>query len=376
MYDFAMMQAFEINHKLSSQSTPMKHLLLLITIILFLPSKHEAQGCAGVKNISEFSQYQYLQSDLGSTGSPWIVGINNRYFKAFRVFRGKVDLEVPARNQAVNRNFTTEISINRLMNRGWSLTLALPVSANNREASGEHSGPDTERFKTSAFGLGDIRLSVSKWMLKPTETLKGNFQLGFGLKFPTGDFAQKDYFHRNGSLVLAAVNPGIQPGDGGLGLIAELNAYYDIGPKLGLYANLYYMANPRENNGESWGGFTYTEEQIQAGIDLMSVPDAFALRGGVYFDIISTFTLSAGIRHEGVPVNDFIGGSKGGRRPGYYSSVEPGFILRTPKVSFYGYAPVIISREIKQTVGGKLLGAHGPGGSANFQIFFGALFKL
>lgn len=358
------------------QSKTMKQFLLLLTCILFLPLKHYAQGCAGIKNVSEVSQYQYLQSDLGGTGSPWIVGINNRYFKSFKDFRGKTDLETPARNQAINKNFTTEISINRLMNSGWSLSLAIPVSANVREASGEHGGPDTERFKTSGYGLGDIRLVVSKWMLKPTETLKGNFQLGFGLKFPTGDFAQKDYFHRNGSLVLAAVNPGIQPGDGGLGLIGELNAYYLIAQQLGLYTNLYYMANPRENNGESWGGFTYTEEQLQAGIDLMTVPDAFALRGGIYYEASSSFTLSAGLRFEGVPVNDLIGGSKGGRRPGNYLSVEPGLIFRMPKVSFYGYAPVIFSREIKQTVGGKLLGVHSPGGSADYQIFFGILLKL
>ena len=354
-----------------------QHLILLfITCILFLPTKHQAQGCAGIKNVSEPSQGQYLQSNLESTSSSWIVGINNRYYRSFRDFRGKTDLETPARNQAINKNFTTEISVSHLMNRGWSLNLAVPVVANVRGASNEHSGPNTERFKTSAYGLGDIRLVVSKWMLRPTDSLKGNFQLSFGLKFPTGDFAQKDYFHRNGTLVLAAVNPGIQPGDGGLGLIGELNAYYRFGKSLGLYANLYYMANPREHNGESWGGFSYTEDQLQAGVNLMSVPDAFALRGGIYFDVASSLTLSAGIRHEGLPVNDLIGGSRGGRRPGSYFSFEPGFILRTSKVSFFGYAPVIVSRDLKQTVGGKILGVHSPGGSADFQIFFGALFKL
>ena len=361
---------------LSSQSTTMKQLLLLITCILFLPSKHDAQGCAGVKNISECSQGQYLQSDLGSTSSPWNISINNRYFKAYRNFRGTVDLETPPANQAINKNFTTEISINHLMNNGWSLTVAVPISVNAREASGEHGGPNTERFTTRAYGLGDIRLVVSKWMLKPTETLKGNFQLGFGLKFPTGDFAQKDYFHRNGGLVLAPVNPGIQPGDGGLGLIAEMNAYYSIAQRLGLYANIYYMANPREHNGENWGGFSYTEEQIQAGINLGSVADAFAFRWGIYHETSSSFTLSAGLRYEGVPVNDLIGGSKGGRRPGNYLSVEPGVIFRMSKISFYGYAPIIVSREINQSVGGKLLGVHGPGGSADYQIFFGILFKL
>ncbi len=369
---------------LSSQLTPMKNLLLIIICILSLPSKQEAQGCAGIKYISEIGQTQYLQPDLGntgfnleSTGSSWIVGINNRYFKSYRDYRGKTDLETPSQNQAVNKNFTTEMSVNYLMKRGWSIALAIPVSANVREAAGEHGGPNTQRFETKAYGLGDIRLVVSKWMLKPEDSFKGNLQLGFGLKFPTGDFAQKDYFHRNGTLVLAAVNPGIQPGDGGLGLIGELNAYYRLTQRVGLYANLFYLANPRENNGETWGGFTYTEEQIQAGVDLMSVPDAFALRGGLYYEPSSSFTLSAGLRFEGVPVEDIIGGSRwGDRRPGNYLSVEPGFIFRRPKISFYGYTPVIFSREIKQTVGGKLLGVHGPGGSADYQFFFGILLRL
>lgn len=361
-----------ILHKVSA----MKSLVLLTVFMLCLPSKHSAQGCAGVKNISDFSQGQYLQTDLGNTSSSWNISINNRYFKSYRDFRGKVDLEVPPRNQAINKNFTTEITTNFLMNRGWSMTLAIPISANVREASGEHGGPNTERFKTNAYGLGDIRLVVSKWILKPTEPLKGNFQLGFGLKFPTGDFAQKDFFHRSEGLVLAPVNPGIQPGDGGLGLIGELNAYYRITQSLGLYTNLYYMANPLEHNGESWGGFTYSDEQLEAGVNLMSVADAFTLRGGAFYDISPSLTLSAGLRFEGVPVEDLIGGNIGGRRPGNYFSIEPGFIFRTSQLSFYAYAPVIISREIKQTVGGKVLGVHSPGGSADYQIMFGMLFKL
>ncbi len=360
----------------TAQPNLIKAFYLLISCMFLLTTKMEAQGCAGVKNVAEVRQDQFLQGDLGSTSSRWIVGINNRYFKSFRDFRAKVDLETPPENQSINRNFTTEIAVNHLMNNGWSLSLALPISANGREASREHGGPNTQRFKTRAFGLGDIRLVVSKWLLKPSSTLKGNLQLGLGLKFPTGDFAQKDYFHRPGGLVLAAVNPGIQPGDGGLGLIGELSIYYDVAQGTGLYANLYYMANPREHNGESWGDLPLSAEQIQAGIDLMSVADAFALRGGLYHRLTSSFMVSGGLRFEGVPVRDLLGGSRGGRRPGNYLSFEPGFIWRLPKVSFYGYVPFMLSREIKQTVGGEILGVHSPGGSADVQFFFGVLIKL
>lgn len=352
----------------------MKEFLLLIASILLICAKPQAQGCATVRNVSDFGQY--VQMDRGSIMSPWLLSFNNRYFKAYRDFRGSEDVSPDPRNESINRNFTTEFAISHLMNKGWSMTMVMPVMANTREASREHGGPDTKRYKTLAFGLGDITLTVYKWLGDPERARKGNVQVGFGLKFPTGDFAQKDYFHRPDTLILAPVNPGIQPGDGGLGLIAELNAYYRISDPFGLYANLYYMANPREHNGSDWGGFSYTEAQIEAGINVMSVPDAFSLRGGFYYDVLPELTLSAGFRFEGLPVRDFIGGSSGSRRPGHYLSLEPGFIFRTNNISFFGSVPSFVSRNIQQSVGGEILGVHGPGGSADYMLFLGALFKI
>ena len=352
----------------------MNQILLSFGIILLIHAQPMAQGCATVRNISEFGQY--VQQDLGTISSPWIVSINNRYYKAYRDFRGTEDVTPDPQNETINRNFTTEFAISRLLNHGWSMTMVVPIMANSREASREHGGPDTERFTQHAFGLGDITFTVYKWLLDPVRANKGNVQIGLGFKLPTGDFIQKDYFHRPDTLIVAPVNPGIQPGDGGLGLIAEVNAYYRITDPLHLYANLYYMANPRVHNGESWGGFSYTEEQVEAGIDVMSVPDAFSLRAGVSYDILSNLTLSGGLRFEGVPVRDLIGGSTGSRRPGYYLSIEPGFVFRTNTVSFFGSVPIFISRDIKQSVGGEILGVHGPGGSADYMVFLGALFKI
>lgn len=77
-------------------------------------------------------------------------------------------------------------------------------------------------------------------------------QFGLGIKFPTGDYRYQDYFYRKeDSLVLAPVNPSIQLGDGGTGITTELNTYYIINKAMSLYGNLFYLINPREQNGVS-----------------------------------------------------------------------------------------------------------------------------
>jgi hypothetical protein len=87
--------------------------------------------------------------------------------------------------------------------------------------------PQTPRHTTRSFGLGDIHFAIYKWLLGPSVYKKGNIQLGPGVKLPTADFKYQDYFYRNDSTnALAPVDRAIQPGDGGTGMTAELNAFY------------------------------------------------------------------------------------------------------------------------------------------------------
>ena len=61
----------------------------------------------------------------------------------------------------------------------------------------------------------------------PSVRQKGNIQLVLGIKLLTGDYKYQDYFYRNDTTkLLPAVNPSIQLGDGGTGIITELNAFY------------------------------------------------------------------------------------------------------------------------------------------------------
>ena len=56
------------------------------------------------------------------------------------------------------------------------------------------------------------------------------------------------------------------------------------------------------------------------------MPDQYVLRTGVAVALgKSPFAAALGLRMEGLPRYDFIGGSHGFRRPGYETFAEPGF---------------------------------------------------
>ena len=360
-----------------------KYTILLLGLWLFNQSAN-SQGCVVVRNISGFGQYNL--TDNAFTTSDWQLNINNRYFKAYRDYKGTVDQKTPKQNESVVRSFSTDISIGRLLRNGWSLDLSIPFASNSRATSLEHGGANTKRHTTHSFGIGDIRFTAYKWLLKPAVKQRGNIQLGLGIKFPTGAYNYQDFFYRTDSVkVLAAVNPSIQLGDGGTGIITEVNTFYFLNATktLSFYGNFYYMANPREQNGTA-----ITFGRIPSRIDslanniFLSVADQYSIRAGINYSLKNRFAFSLGIRDEGTPVEDLLGGSEGVRRAGHNISVEPGVIYKFKKASLYLYVPVIVGRETKQTLSDrfktKYTGTYTltQGGFGNYQAFVGALFKL
>jgi hypothetical protein len=361
----------------------MKKLVILLLGSLFFKQPVQSQGCVVIRNISGFGQYNL--TDNAFSTSDWQLNINNRFFKSFRDYKGTVDQKTPKQNESIVTSYTMDISISRLLRDGWSLDLSLPIAANSREASIEHGGPNTKRHTTNTFGIGDIRLIAYKWLLKPKVSQRANIQLGLGIKLPTGDYKFQDYFYRNDSTkVLSAVNPSIQLGDGGTGIITELNVFYILNAArtISLYGNFYYMANPREQNGVA-----FTAGKIPPRIDslanniILSVPDQFSIRAGAYYNI-KNWAFSAGIRNEGSPVKDLIGGSEGVRRAGHNFSVEPGIIYKLKRVSIYAFVPVIVNRKINQSVPDKFKTQYtgeytvSQGGFGNYLVFVGVLFKI
>jgi hypothetical protein len=361
----------------------MKKLTILLLSFWFFNQPAQSQGCIAIRNISGFGQYNL--TDNAFSTSDWQLNINNRFFKSYHDYKGTVDQKTPKQNEAVVKSYSMDISISRLMRDGWSLNFSLPFASGSRTASVEHGGPNTTRHTTNSFGIGDIRFTAYKWLLNPTVKQRGNIQLGLGFKFPTGDYKYQDYFYRNDSTkVLSAVNPSIQLGDGGTGIITEMNLFYILNSArtISLYGNFYYLINPREQNGVAFtAGKIPLRVDSLAGNIINSVPDVFSLRFGAYYNV-KNWAFSAGIRDEGIPVHDLVGGSEGVRRAGHNLSVEPGILYKMKKASIYAYVPFIVGRKISQNVPDenktKITGVYqiGQGGSGDYQVFAGVLFKL
>lgn len=361
----------------------MKKVIALIALVFLTTGNARSQGCIAVRNISGFGQYNLTSNAF--TTSAWQVNINTRYFKAYRDYKEKVDLKTPAPNQNIIKSYSMDIGITHLLDKGWSLDFSMPVSSNSRSSTLEHGGPNTVRHTTHTFGIGDVRITAYKWLLSPRVTQKGNIQVGLGIKLPTGDYKYQDYFYRNDTTrVLSSVNPAIQLGDGGTGIITEINTFYffNTDNKVGLYGNFYYLINPRDQNGVQYTtGRTPPPVVIQAGGLENSVPDVYSFRAGINLNL-KHWSFSAGLRDEGSPVRDLIGENNGTRRAGYTLSAEPGIIYKLKKATLYTYVPFIISHAIKQNLVDKRVSeingiyTVGPGGSGDYQIFIGAQFQL
>jgi hypothetical protein len=199
-----------------------------------------------------------------------------------------------------------------------------------------------------AIGIGDMRLSANFLLLNPEKHLDHNISLSLGVKAPTGDDAVTDWSYRPTGPELRPVDSAIEPGDGGWGIVFSGNAFAKVFKDTFVFANGFYLSNPREMNGVHTVNFdklSFTHGD--RGLMFNSVPDQSMVRGGLARPLWKAIGLSGnfGVRWEGIPSHDLIGGSDGYRQPGYSLSVEPGvsishgrdFLEVTVPVAVYRY---------------------------------------
>ena len=331
----------------------------LSIIASFYFSTHTfAQGCVAIRSTGGMCMMDH--SDHAASSKGWLLTTNGRYFKSFRHFKGTEEQKerLLQHTEVINHQTAVDLALTRVFNDRWSVMVDVPLLANTRSSLYEHglvngSYVKQERQSMHSFGLGDMRLAAYRWLLNPQKNTKGNIQLGLGIKLPTGDYNYKDYWYNvgpNGTKALRPVDQSIQLGDGGTGITAEVNTFYNITHGLGLYGNFYYLSNPREQNGVR----TYREtlSASLANEAIMSVPDQYMARAGFNYapGFAQKLMASAGVRLEGIPVYDLIGGSGDFRRPGYIWSVEPGLSYRTSRGNFFATAPVAFIRNRTQSV--------------------------
>ncbi|HSB93416.1 MAG TPA: hypothetical protein VLC28_09875 [Flavitalea sp.] len=331
----------------------MRQLILIIFLSVVISQAANAQGCVAIRSTGASSTMQMPHHDQ----SKWQFNANYRYFKSFRHFKGKEEQEERVEQGTDVRNFSNalDISLIRQFTNRFSMAVNLPLLANRRSSLYEHGLVNgvyvkKERHSTSSYGVGDMRLSAYYWLLDPMKSMKGNIQLGVGIKFATGDYNYKDYWWNvgpNGTKELRTVDQSIQLGDGGTGFTVEMNSYYSFTPALSIYANGFYLINPRDVNGTR----TYREtlSPALANEDIMSVPDQYMARAGFNY-MKGRWGFTGGMRLDGIPVYDLVGQSNAFRRPGYVIAVEPGISYQKGKNFFYLNVPVALVRNRTQSV--------------------------
>ena len=323
----------------------MKRITLIISTLITICTYEKAfsQGCVAIKGTAGICSRP-------SDAKGWDLNLNNRYFKSYKHFVGTIEQKqrVEEGSEVINHSYELDITATRTLNSRWSLAVTVPIMDFARSSLYEHDGKS--RHSTHSFGIGDARFSAYRWMFDPKTSHKGNLQLGAGIKLPTGNYNYLDYFYKKAdSSVLGPVDQSIQPGDGGTGLTFELNGFYNFSHVVGVYGNAFYLINPREVNGTSTTrGGTASATAKKYNTDVMSVPDLYMLRGGAAV-MVERFTFSGGIRMEGLPSKDLIGGSRGFRRPGYIISAEPAVTYVARKMSFNVAVPVALVRNRTQS---------------------------
>lgn len=363
-------------------------------ILLSVHSAINAQGCVAIRSTGNVCMLSHPDSSTDKAEvSKWVLATNFRYYKSFRHFSGTTEetSRIATGTQVINHSGTMDINLTRVFNDRWSFMIDVPVLANSRSSEYEHGLIDginkyNERHKMHSFGVGDVRIAAYYWLLDPAKNERGNIQIGLGMKLPTGQDDYEDYWYNvgpGGTKELRPVDQSIQLGDGGTGITLEVNTFYNIVRKFGVYANGYYLSNPREQNGVR----TYRDSlsPALANEGIMSVPDQYMARGGFSYAFggkLQGLTAAAGVRLEGIPVYDIIGGSGDFRRPGYIWSIEPTLDYMAKKVSFFVSVPVAFYRNRTQSVTDKENSikynkhVQGDAAFADYVINAGIAFKL
>lgn len=365
----------------------MKKIIICTLVILLKSHLVLCQGCVAMRNLSGFGQFAslgYKQSD-----EKWMLNINNRYFDAWKFLQGKKNISPEDASDNINLyEYTMNIGISRALPKGWLIQLDMPISSNSIASKAEHASG--ERHSTHAYGLGDIRITVYKWLIKQSTAQKGNIQVGIGIKFPTGNYHTQDYFYTDPNdktfKELAPVNVAIQLGDGGLGISSELNAFYIFNHLISAYGNVFYLINPMDQNGVA----SFPPNALPPNVaslfhaatnDVNSVPDNYTIRGGTNFTF-NRFVVTTGLRYEGAPAHDLVGRNDGLRRVGHIFSAEPGIEYKMRKAFLYSFITVPVDRATIETVPDKRMAAITgitsitPGHFANYVLFAGIVFKL
>ena len=300
-------------------------------------------------------QGELQMTDLAVHG--WRIAVGYRHLHADQLFVGT---QLVATNQPLIINLhSVDVTVSYAVTDRLSVSLTAPFVAGMQS----RFYADSARHSVTAFGLGDVSLVGSTWLLDP-HNRSGNIALGLGVKAATGTHKSTDaYFLKGGTSIQYPVDQSIQPGDGGWGVILQLQAYRRAFRNGIAYITGSYLINPRRLNdvAKDPGGTVY-----------WSVPDVYSGRLGLAYAVWPNqgLSVSVGGRIDGQPVRDLIGGGDAGfRRPGYSIALDPSVLLTTGPSQFTVSAPLRLGANRQPSVLDQQTGKRGGGDFASSLVF-------
>jgi len=294
-----------------------------VSALLIAASDALAQGCILLRQTSPmFGTTGTLDQDVGT----WNLTFTGRNSTADIHYNGTERQRQRETEQTyvVNRQNSLTTTVSYQATPRVSVNVGIPfVEASWGIPSPRAGGPGT-RANENARGIGDITTLARMSLLSPSTHRSWNISVGGGVKFPTGDNGATDVFpDGNGNNNLERyVDISVNPGDGGWGLISDLQAYKMMG-RFVAFGSGTWLLNPRNTGAPSRGNVATTTNPT----NVNTVSDQFIFRAGTSVSVTRRVSASLAWRMEGVPRYDLIGRSEGFRRPGVEMYWEPGITV-------------------------------------------------
>jgi len=294
----------------------------------------DAQGCVVAHSVGEVGG---PDSDGGYLApGHWQFTLDYRHLYSFRHYVGSVAqvYRQQGNSEVRNRINLLDGSLTYQITPRFSVEGTVPVEFASRRyfiAAGSINGaPATDLIGAwGVSGVGDVSFIGQGWIWDPTKNPSHNIQIGFGVQMPTGrDNIQDNFVEIPGTpAVNATADYSIQPGIGVWAIPVSVESFQEVNKSTQVYFNGSYLITPSETNGvanSSPPGFPAPAPQNA----FVSAADEYLLQAGVGYMMakVHGLTVTGGLRKEGVPAHDLIGGDEGFRRPGYAVSLEPGVL--------------------------------------------------
>jgi hypothetical protein len=292
---------------------------LVASILPGLAREAAAQGCILLRQTAPMFG---TTDSLGNEAGTWNLTFTGRNSTADHHYNGTV-YQVQRQTEqtyVVNRQNSMTATVSYQLTNRVSLNAGIPfVEASWGIPSPRAGGPAT-RANENARGIGDITTLARFAVVNPASGRSWNLMIGGGVKLPTGDSGATDVFPDGQGLnnLERHVDISVNPGDGGWGVILDLQGYKQLG-RFTTFGSGTWLANPRDTAAPTRG----TLATVTA-TNFNTVSDQFLFRTGTAIALTEHVSASIAWRMEGVPRYDVLGDSHGFRRPGVEMYWEPG----------------------------------------------------